>query len=507
MHQAEKDREKELLYVGGQSITYGSLMESTVSISKSLHALNVGENQKVGLIIPNSIRWYEVFWSAVRIGAQPVPMDPQSGEWELERLLDLADIEVCFISKKYTINPILKNVQVVLEKCPKLKKVVVVDAEDELVTPFISFNAFLKLGESEEVPAAITLPEEETIMSLACTSGSTGNPKVLSVPAKGFYEAIVDMSDYLGFTGEDKMLIGMPLYHQGGFGMGLQTVVKGGTVIYEPQFNPHTFLELIQEKEVTIIQLTATLAKILLSTPGVLEYDFSRIKCCYFAGEVLPREIAEVFAKQLNIRVINVIGSSETATMTVWDSDTDYEVDPSDFKALPFTQVSVIDEKGEEVPLNGIGELRICTTAVIVNYYKNHRESEAKIHTQEGRRWFHTGDLVQRLPNERVRFVGRAKRIIKRGANLVHAEEVEAFLLAHPKIQAVAVKGEENELIGQQIVAYIQLVEGESLSRGDIAKFCKGKISSYKVPDQVILTDEIPHDIGKVQHKYLRVKG
>ena len=116
------------------------------------------------------------------------------------------------------------------------------------------------------------IPENEHIMSLACTSGSTGNPKILSVPYYGFLKAAEDMGSYLEFSENEVMMIGMTLYHQGGFGMGLQTTVKGGTVIYQPQFNPITFLETVQKYKVTVIQLTSTLAKVLLSAPDFDKY-------------------------------------------------------------------------------------------------------------------------------------------------------------------------------------------------------------------------------------------
>ena len=115
-----------------------------------------------------------------------------------------------------------------------------------------------------------------------------------------------------------------------------------------------------------------------------------------------------------------------------------------------------------------------------------------------------TGDLVKRLPDGRVRFAGRSKRIIKRGGNLVHAEEVEACLLTHEKIAAAAVTDELHPVIGQQIVAYIQTVDNQKVTRGELARYFDGKLSAYKVPDKVIIVDEIPKDIGKIQFKYLR---
>jgi acyl-CoA synthetase (AMP-forming)/AMP-acid ligase II len=85
----------------------------------------------------------------------------------------------------------------------------------------------------------------------------------------------------------------------------------------------------------------------------------------------------------------------------------------------------------------------------------------------------------------------------------VYPEELEAFLLTHPSIEAVAVRGEKHELVGEAIIAHIQCRKGESLSRMDIIRFCAGKISAYKMPDRVVFTDTLPYDIGMIQFKYL----
>ena len=113
---------------------------------------------------------------------------------------------------------------------------------------------------------------------------------------------------------------------------------------------------------------------------------------------------------------------------------------------------------------------------------------------------------MTKLPGGAVRFAGRSKRIIKRGGNLVHAEEVEACLLTHPDIAAAAVTDEPHPVIGQQIVAYIQPKGDARITRGALAHYFDGKLSAYKIPDKVVLVEEIPKDIGKIQFKYLRKK-
>ena len=504
---AEKTPNKVLLRIDENTITYGEFMQKTASMASGMAKLGIGVDDKVGIIMPNSIEWYLVYWSAVRIGAQPVPIDPQSGVMELSQLLPATTVKIVFASEKYRNNNILEAVRELVPSQITVSKVICYTDSTALTEGDTFISASEYLDSICEDTCETYIPDADHVMSLACTSGSTGNPKVLSVPYYGFVETQEDMGTHLGFTENEVMMLGMTLYHQGGFGMGVQTTVKGGTVMYQPQFNPITFLETVQKYHVTIIQLTSTLAKVLLSTPNFDSFDLSSVHTCYFAGEVLPKEIADVFSKKLGIRVVNVIGSSETTTMVVWDSAIDGDTDPSDFRKLPFTDVRVLGEDRQEVAEGEVGELCVYTAGVITEYFGNPSLSAEKILVDEtGRRWFCTGDLVNKLPNGVVRFAGRSKRIIKRGGNLVHAEEVEACLLTHPKVAAAAVTDESHPVIGQQIVAYIQPKGDERITRGELAKYFDGKLSAYKVPDKVVLVEEIPKDIGKIQFKYLRKK-
>ncbi|MBN2001934.1 MAG: acyl--CoA ligase [Anaerolineae bacterium] len=512
--------EKTLLVVEDETIRYGEFIAETEAIARALLALGVAAGHKVGLILPNSGLWYKLYWAAVRIGAQPVPFDPQIGEWEMARLLNLSDVTVCFAATRYRQNAILENLLVARQQVPAMAHVIVVDAPDGApssdgapsgdgapVCDALPFDRFLQLspaGAAASGDAPVCPVEETNVLMLACTSGSTGNPKVIVVPHQGFRRSQQDMADALDFGPDDVMLLGMPLYHQGGFGMGLQMVLNGGTVFYQPTFEPVKFLKLIERYKITVLQLTATLAKVILSVPDFEQYDLSSVRMAYFAGEVLPMEVARVFFEKLGIRVINIIGSTETATMVIWDSQCDADVDVNNFRPMPFTAMKILDEAHQDVASGDVGTLFIHTDALLMEYYKNEAETARRLHWWDGLKWFDTGDLGQRCPDGRVRFVGRVKRAIKRGSNLIYPEEIESFLLTHPDIEAVAVTGQSHDLIGEMVVAHIQPRQGRSFTRRDLIEFCRGRLAAYKIPDQIVVVEAIPKDIGKVQFKYLR---
>lgn len=499
---AQATPEKTLLVVEEETIQYGEFVAETETLARALLAAGVKAGDKVGLILPNSGLWYKLYWAAVRIGAQPTPFDPQIGAWEMARLLGLTGVTVCFAAARYRQNAILDNLLIARQDAPALTHIIVTDAPGG--DGVLSFAQFLSLAAAVPPEPPVCPVDATSALMLACTSGSTGNPKVIVVPHQGFRQSQQDMADTLDFGPDDVMLLGMPLYHQGGFGMGLQMVLNGGTVFYQPTFEPVKFLKLIEQYRITVLQLTATLAKIILSVPDFERYDLSSVRMAYFAGEVLPMAVARVFFEKLGIRVVNIIGSTETTTMVIWDSLFDAEVDVNHFRPLPFTALKILDDDYQEVPAGAVGTIFIHTDGLLTEYFRNEAETAFRLHRWEGRMWFNTGDLGQRCPDGRVRFAGRAKRIIKRGSNLIYAEEIESFLLTHPDIEAVAVTGESHELIGEQVVAHIQPCQGCAFTRRDLIQFCQGRLAAYKIPDRIVIVSAIPKDIGKVQFKYLK---
>ncbi|MBQ1463693.1 MAG: acyl--CoA ligase, partial [Ruminococcus sp.] len=227
---AQETPDKVLLRIDENTLTYSQFMEKTAVFGSALKKLGIGVDDKVGLVMPNSIEWYIAFWSAVRIGAQPVPIDPQSGSLELSKLIPATTVKMLFVAEKYRTNHIISAVSQLVPGEFQLAKVVCFAPESAVPDGYSYISAEKFAADYGEADCEIYQPEYLHTMSLACTSGSTGTPKILAVPSGGFLSTQKDMGDYLEFKSDDVMMLGMTLYHQGGFGMGLQMALKGGSV-------------------------------------------------------------------------------------------------------------------------------------------------------------------------------------------------------------------------------------------------------------------------------------
>ena len=492
--------EQLLLSIDGHDLSRAEFVEGVSCWAGALARAGVGAGDHVALIAPNGTDWCLAFWAAVSLGACPVPLDPQTGAWELASLFSLVDVKLCLAVARHRAVDIAANLR---EVCRGLDRPPALVCLDQTVPGMTSQPDFLRDAPHLAIPSRSVAPDEP--LMLACTSGTTANPKLIVVPHLGFLRAQMDMATTLGLVPEDRMLLGMPLFHQGGFGMGLQALVAGAAALYQSAFDPERFLVTVASRRVTVTQLSATLAKILLSHPRLDRCDLSSLRLGYFAGEVLPDDIAGEFWRKRGIRVVNVIGSSETATMVMWDSQRDAGRSPSELCPLPFTHVRVGSADVESpATTQEPGTLWVSTDALLLGYHGNPAENQRRFVTSDGRRWFDTQDLVLPLADGYVRFVGRRKRVIKRGPNLIHPEEVESFLLTHPGIAAVAIVRVDHALFGESLEAWVQPAPGVALGRGELLGFCRGNIAAYKIPDRFVIVDALPVDIGKIQYKRLR---
>jgi len=484
------------LAVDGQERTRAGFLAEVARCAAAMRRARIGEHDVVALCSPNRMEWCVAFWAAVSIGAVPAPLDPACGLWELRQLLPVLKPRLAFATSSFRGTDPVDLLHRAAPGCP----VVSFEAHASSTT----WDAFLDDAPSDPLPLR-EVRASDTLL-LACTSGTTGNPKILAVPHLGFAAAQADMAAALGWTESDRVLLGMPLFHQGGFGMGLQALLSGAQALYLQGFDPAAFLDHVADRRPTAVQLTPTLAKILVSVPDFDARVPPAWKMAYFAGETLPVDLAARFWSDHGIRTVNVVGSSETGTMLCWDSARDRALPPSDLSRLPFAAVEVADEDGVPTPHGETGHLWVATDGLFSRYEGNPALTAATLRERDGRRWYRTGDLVRELPDGRVRFVGRSRRAVKRGPNLVHPEEIESFLLGHPGIAAAAVGKEPHEVFGECLVAWIQPVDGASLSRRDVVEFCRGQIAPYKIPDQTRFVDRLPADVGKVQHIRLRTE-
>lgn len=490
--------DKEAIIIEGDRATFHSLVSSAEYIASGLCELGIRQGDRVGILLPNSMNWVHSFCGILRLGAVPMPFDPQLGEYEMKVLFNHVGLRALVLTPQYRGVDHLSAVRKLRPLLPDLREIIVDGecVEDHCQLPF-STLLFTDTSVLEKVRVQVN-PEDTNL--LVCTTGSTGMPKVVDFSYAYTETVYRERAEFYRFDSDDIFLIGMPLYHAAGFNSGFTCLAAGGKVLYKEEFSPVDYLQTIATEKVTKVKLTPTLAKILLSTPNLGQYDLSSLQDCIFAGEYLSDDLAYRFRDELHVRVTNNLGMTEVGPYLTWDSVRDSGVSPSYFSPPPGYEIKILNRAGERCKVSEAGTMWV-RGPMMKGYYQS-EELTREIIDEDG--WLNTGDMGCLCTDGRIALRGRKKRIIKRGANLVYPEEVETFLRTHPDIVAVAVVGEAIEIYGEKIVAYIQPKSDAKMTAGDLLDYCRGQISAYKIPDEFRIVSEIPIRVGKVVAGALR---
>jgi fatty-acyl-CoA synthase len=138
----------------------------------------------------------------------------------------------------------------------------------------------------------------------------------------------------------------------------------------------------------------------------------------------------------------------------------------------------------------------------MLGYWNN---AEATRKAIDGARWMHSGDLAVMDEEGYIKIVGRIKDMIIRGGENVYPREIEEFLYTHPKISDVQVIGVPDAKYGEEIMAWVRLREGETVSTEELREYCRDKIAHYKIPRYVKFVEVFPTTVtGKVQKFIMR---
>ena len=229
-----------------------------------------------------------------------------------------------------------------------------------------------------------------------------------------------------------------------------------------------------------------------------------------------------MFTEKYAIDVINYFGTNEGASLTASSLDLPdpamrasyfprFGVDGYEWKLPVAKRVAtrlVDPESGKDIEVPGKpGELRVKGPAIFSGYFRS-PEMTARAFDEDG--YYRTGDLFE-IAGERgelYRFVGRLKDIIVRGGFNISSEELEALILAHPKVRETAIVGYPDDTLGERVCAVVALKEGETLELPGLVDFLRNerKVASYKLPERLLVLDALPRNpLGKVLKRDLRL--
>ncbi|MEO8449717.1 MAG: benzoate-CoA ligase family protein [Gemmatimonadota bacterium] len=480
-------------------LTYAELKERTDRFANGLRGLGVGREQRVVLILLDTIDFPVAFWGAVKAGAVAVPLNTllTTDQWRYQ--IDDSRAVAVVVSAG-----LMDRAARMLDEIRETRPVHLIVAGGRARPGTLDLAEVEAAADPETIPAP-THPDETAFWLY--TSGSTGRPKA----ARHLHSSPRDTATLygqgiLGIEADDVIFSAAKLFFAYGLGnaMSFPMSVGATTVLLPDRPTPDSVIATIEAHQPTIFCGVPTLYAALLASPALGKgIGSARLRACISAGEALPPDIAERWRETVGHDILDGIGSTEM--LHIFISNRPGDVRPgSSGKPVPGYEARIVDETGAETKTGDIGELTVKGPTAAEGYW-NQRERTRKTFVGE---WTMTGDKYRMDEEGYFHYCGRADDMFKVGGIWCSPFEVESALISHPAILEAAVVGHPDldGLIKPK--AFVVLKPGHELSER-LGEALRGHVKAiagpWKYPRWIEERTELPKTAtGKIQRFKLR---
>jgi fatty-acyl-CoA synthase len=488
-------------------LTYAQFLDEVNRCARALMALGVEKGDRVGIWSTNCARWVIVQFATAKIGAVLVNINPAYRLQELEFALRQSECQWLIIGEGFKDADYAAMVASVEKRLPALRRVVSL----ALKAGLLAWDEFLRGAEETEADAFAERQASldfDDVINIQYTSGTTGFPKGAMLTHHNILNNGFWIGERMHLTDRDRLCIPVPFYHCFGMVLGnLACVVHGATMVLPaPHFSPIHTLEAVARERCTALHGVPTMFIGQLGHSQFREFDLRSLRTGIMAGAPCPIEVMKRVMREMHMAEITIAcGMTETSpvcNMTEVDDPIELRVSTVG-KVMPHQEQKILDLENQRiVPCGTPGELCYRGYHIMRGYYNN---PEGTQQTIDAAGWLHSGDIAVMDEQGYVRITGRLKDMICRGGEKIFPREVEEFLFTHPKIAEAYVIGVPDVYYGEEVMAWVQLKEGEAMTVEELQAFCHGQIMDDKIPHYVKFVTEFPTTVtGKIQKYRMR---
>ena len=501
-------------------MTFNELDKQTRNFAAYLQSIGLKKGDPVALMMPNLLQYPVALFGVLRAGMVVVNVNPLYTPRELKHQLSDSGAKALVILKNFA------HTYAKIQSDVKLDKVILTEIGDALPAPkrwvvnfvvkyikkmvpaynlsnTISFNAALKQG------AGVNFKPQTVVSSdlafLQYTGGTTGPSKGAMLSHRNMVANLEQVSAVITpmlNDGEETIITALPLYHIFALTANCLTFIKHGgknILITNPR-DMAGFVKELNKYKFSMISGVNTLFNGLLNTPGFKDVDFSSVRIALGGGMAVQRGVAEQWEKVTKSPLLEGYGLTECAPVVTTNPYDIEHYTGSIGIPVPSTDIQIVDEEGNEVPLGEPGEMWVKGPQVMVGYLGRPDATAEAI--KDG--WFATGDMAVADEDGFFRIVDRKKDMILVSGFNVYPNEIEEVIASHPKVLEVAAIGVPHNASGEA-VKVVLVKKDESLTEKEVIQYCRENLTAYKVPKLVEFRSELPKtNVGKILRRALR---
>ncbi|MDO9018837.1 MAG: AMP-binding protein [Myxococcales bacterium] len=480
----------------GRTIDFATVDDRVDRLAAGLRRRGLKRRDAVALVLRNRPEFFEIEGAMARVGGSAVSVSWRSTAAELRYLLGHSGAKAVFFE-----HDLAGVVEEAVRDLPAMTRdrLIAVDGDAPGMTRYDDVLDSAKTRDLDEEDGAVVI----------YTSGTTGRPKG-AVRRFGLGQVLgfAAFMERVPLRRSDRHLCVCPLYHSTGLGFAGMSLMVGGAVVLEPDFEPLRFLRAIERERVTTTTLVPTmLHRLMALDPAVIRGHSTRsLRVMLCGGAQLPAPLAARTLDAFGEVLYNFYGATETGLVTV--------ATPADLRALPGTigralhgvSIRLLDDAGAAVGPGEVGELYARSSMLVEGYHADDEATRSSM--RDGH--FSVGDLATVDPAGRYMIVGRRRDMVITGGVNVYPAEVEAIIDAHPAVAQSAVIGLPDEEWGERLRAFVVLRSGEAIAdpralAQELKQWCRERASGAKVPREWAFVEALPSNpTGKVLKRELR---
>jgi long-chain acyl-CoA synthetase len=500
----------------GAELTFREIKAQSDALAVAIAGLGIAKGDRVGIMLPNCPQYIVAAFAVLRLGAVVVNVNPTYTAREVLTLatdsgmsamltLDVLAPLVLEIRAKTRINHVF--VTSLAEYSAERSAPPRVEGATTLADLIAGAR---RAGDSTVAPRVPIAPDDLAVLQY--TGGTTGTPKGAMLTHRNIFANVVQSETvhYRSYTrGEARYLIVIPYFHIYAFTVGMmQGTWVGGLQVLIPKYDVDQVLTAIKTYRPTYFPAVPTIFVSLLAHPKVHEFGLEEVRNFNSGGAPCPVDVIAEFERRIGRTLNEGYGLSETSPVTHSTPHLALRKPGTIGLPLPDTDIKVVDvETGaRELPAGEAGELCICGPQVMKGYWNRPEETAQALRTgDDGRVWFHTGDVARIDVDGFTSIVQRKKDLIIVDGFNVYPSEVEAVMYAHPAVKLVAVIGVPHKYHGEVVKACVVLREGANASQAELEAHCAASLADYKRPKQIEIRQALPMSaVGKVLYRVLR---
>jgi len=507
----------------GQSFSYDELNRLSIQFASYLQSLNLPEGSRIGIMFPNVTQYLVAMLGVLRAGFVVVNINPLYTSRELEHQLNDSQASVIILSENFA------HIYQQIAGQTSVKQVIVSSLGDLLgpkgwIVNFaaryiqkmipqwgfthLRFTDALKLGNQHPFRKPVIDPN--AIAFLQYTGGTTGVSKGATLLHRNILANVLQTDAWIEPVLRDRhdqqlvFLCALPMTHIFALtACALLGLRRGGLLLLVA--NPRDITGLIKllakHPEVNIFPGVNTLFHALVHRPEFAKLKLSNLLVTIGGGMAMQKKTADHWQAITGNPIAQGYGLSETSPVVCVNTPLIQKFTGHIGLPLPSTDVVILNQDGEQLPLGEAGEIGIKGPQVMAGYW-NQPEETRKAFTAEG--YFKSGDIGFMDGDGYVTIVDRIKDMIVVGGFKVFPNEVEEVLASMPGINECAVVGVEHRKLGEIVKAYI-VKDKHDLTNADVLQFCKEQLTSYKRPRKIVFVSELPKsNVGKILRREVR---